>query len=260
MKLLLLHGFTGAPASWDEVRAGLPATWEICCPALLGHDHKGHQGPQHLGDIPPAADFTGEVDRLAAGLGAGPWYVVGYSLGARLALGLICHHAGRFCGATLIGCHPGLPEADRAARARSDEEWAQLLMREGVRAFCAAWEAQPLFASQRRLPEAVLSRQRALREGHDAAGLALALRALSLSRMPDLRPCLPGLALPVELVVGEQDGKFRALMVEMAAALPRARLHVVSGVGHNVPLEAPEAVAALIQGAAGASAIPQGDL
>jgi 2-succinyl-6-hydroxy-2,4-cyclohexadiene-1-carboxylate synthase len=55
-------------------------------------------------------------------------------------------------------------------------------------------------------------------------------------------------AVPVELVVGERDDKFRAIAEEMAAALPAGRLHVVGGAGHAVHLEAAAAVAEVIAG------------
>jgi pimeloyl-ACP methyl ester carboxylesterase len=54
------------------------------------------------------------------------------------------------------------------------------------------------------------------------------------------------MTMPVDLVVGERDEKFRALALQMAAALPRARIHVVGGAGHAVHLEAPDAVAQVI--------------
>jgi 2-succinyl-6-hydroxy-2,4-cyclohexadiene-1-carboxylate synthase len=52
----------------------------------------------------------------------------------------------------------------------------------------------------------------------------------------------------VDLVVGERDAKFRATAADMAAALPSGRVHVVPGAGHAVHLEAPAAVAAVIDG------------
>jgi pimeloyl-ACP methyl ester carboxylesterase len=54
--------------------------------------------------------------------------------------------------------------------------------------------------------------------------------------------------VPVELVVGERDEKFRAIAERMTAALVAGRLHVVPGTGHAVHLEAPEAVAEVIAG------------
>jgi pimeloyl-ACP methyl ester carboxylesterase len=51
------------------------------------------------------------------------------------------------------------------------------------------------------------------------------------------------LAIPVTLVVGERDEKFRAIAARMAGALPRARVVVVAGAGHAAGLEQPGAVA-----------------
>ena len=65
--------------------------------------------------------------------------------------------------------------------------------------------------------------------------------------MPSLWERLPDLDLPVDLVVGERDEKFRAIAEKMAYALPRARVTVVPGAGHAVHLEAPDAVVELLE-------------
>lgn len=138
--LLLLHGFTGSPESWAPVIRLLPAGTRVVAPALAGHAGA-------LGDDAP--DFEREVDRLAGFVPAGPVHVAGYSLGARLALGLLVRHGSLFGGATLVGVHPGLPtEAERAARRREDAELERLLIEQGVEAFVDEWERRPLFATQ----------------------------------------------------------------------------------------------------------------
>jgi pimeloyl-ACP methyl ester carboxylesterase len=54
------------------------------------------------------------------------------------------------------------------------------------------------------------------------------------------------LRMPVLVLAGERDAKFTALARRLAAALPAARLRLVPGAGHALPLEAPAAVAAAI--------------
>jgi 2-succinyl-6-hydroxy-2,4-cyclohexadiene-1-carboxylate synthase len=78
--------------------------------------------------------------------------------------------------------------------------------------------------------------------------LAAALRGLGTGVMPSLWDRLGELGVPVELVVGERDDKFRAIAGRMEAALADARLHVVPGAGHAVHLEAPEAVVEVVAG------------
>jgi 2-succinyl-6-hydroxy-2,4-cyclohexadiene-1-carboxylate synthase len=240
---VLLHGFTGSPASFDAVVEALPATTPVLRPTLLGHGRAG-------GD---AGSFEAEVDRLAAQVGECGFRrpaLCGYSLGGRVGLGLLARHPSLFARAVIVAGHSGLTDAtERAARIESDERWANLLEQEGIAAFVDAWERQPLFANQAELPEAVQKRQREMRLAHDPSGLARALRVLGLGRMPDLRGGLRKVTVPVTLVVGEADAKFRSLARSLAdEVLGGAEVRVIPGSGHNVVLEAPRAVARAIAG------------
>lgn len=234
----MLHGFTGGPGCWDLVLAELPRDVRSRRPFLLGH-----------GPSPAGADvetFSGEVDRLAAWLGARGerFHLAGYSMGGRLALGLLVRHRHLFSAATLIGVSPGLPGAEaRRQRAEIDEARARGLESEGLARFVDDWETLPLFASQAALPAGVRRQQRERRLGHRAEGLARALRILSPASMPDFRPELAALDLPIHLLAGALDHKFCRLAREMWVSLPRAEVEIVPGVGHNVLLEAPRSVA-----------------
>ncbi len=240
--LVLLHGFTGAPASWDPVLERLDAP-DAFAPSLLGHD--GTPGPA---DVQGWDDELDRVARLVRHRFDRPATLAGYSLGGRVALGLLVRHPELFAGAMLIGASPRLADpAEREARRSEDAARARLLEREGLPAFVAAWEALPLFRTQSVLDRDVLERQRAVRLAHDPAGLARSLRVLSLAAMPDYRAALHRVAVPAHVVAGEADAKFRALATEMAAELPRARITIVAGAGHNVVLERPAEIARLLQ-------------
>lgn len=246
--LVLLHGFTGHPASFQKVLAQLPLTTRALCPVLLGHE--GAHAAADRTDHAAAADFSAEVDRLAGQIRAahlGPAHLVGYSLGARVALGLLVRHRGLFQRATLLGVHPGLQSAgERQDRVAADERWARLLLEHGLAAFLKEWEKQPLFQTQAQLPDSTRAAQDAVRRRHDSQGLAQALRVLGLGRMPDYWPELAGLRLPVQLGVGALDAKFAALADRAGAMLPDAQVVRIAGAGHNLLLEAPEAVCALL--------------
>jgi 2-succinyl-6-hydroxy-2,4-cyclohexadiene-1-carboxylate synthase len=235
-RLLLLHGFTGSPHSFSSIASGLPPRFEIVAPALVGH-----AGSVAGSDV---TSFAAEVRRLAALVGEGPpAHLAGYSLGARLGLALLARFPERFSRATLIGVHPGLmDENERARRREGDARWCALLESRGVNAFVEAWQAQPLFATQARLPEPVLRAQAAERLAHSPAGLATSLRVTGLAEMPDLRPELGRIRAEVTLLAGELDEKFAALGRELSELLPRCRLRLAPGAGHNLLLEAPELV------------------
>jgi 2-succinyl-6-hydroxy-2,4-cyclohexadiene-1-carboxylate synthase len=244
----MLHGFTGSPNSFNRLRGGLVAQGAVLEPPLTGHD--GSPGN------PEVRSFNDEVDRIAALVeraGFAGSELFGYSLGARIALGLLARHRGLFRRATLVGCHPGLSdEAARRERRESDRRWCELLEKQGLEPFVDQWQAQPLFSSQLRLPTSLLAEQRRERLSHHPLGLCQALRCMGLAEMPDFRDALPEIDCRLELFVGSLDEKFLGLEKAMVSRLPRATLHVVEDVGHNVLLERPDALLAAL----GSSANP----
>jgi 2-succinyl-6-hydroxy-2,4-cyclohexadiene-1-carboxylate synthase len=231
--LVLLHGFTGSPSSWDAVLASVPAH-PVLCPPLLGHG----------APAPEARTFAEEVARLAALLPGEPVHLAGYSLGARLALALALAHPARVARLTLVAVHPGLPTTqEKVARRENDAAWSRLLIESGLERFLDAWDAQPLFATRARLPAHVTATHRAVRLRHDPKGLGRSLEVLGLAEMPDCRPELSRLTMPVTLMAGELDPKFLGLARELTVALPHAALRVAPGAGHDLLLEQPDLVA-----------------
>lgn len=231
MQYTLLHGFTGTPESLAKLGA---AAGSLALP-LAGHCH-----------TPPTPSFDAELTRLANQLGD-RLGLFGYSLGGRLALGLLARHPRRFRHAIVVSAQAGLEtDTERSARREADLRFVRLLREQGLEAFVEAWQALPLWQTQQALPEAARLAQRQERLRHDAEGLAQSLLGQGLGEMPDLRPLLAEVQTPVELVAGERDDKFVQLAHELCAILPRARLTIVPGVGHNVVLEKPTAVAQLL--------------
>ncbi|HVK73327.1 MAG TPA: alpha/beta fold hydrolase [Kofleriaceae bacterium] len=229
--LVLLHGFAHTPGSWQEVAAS------------LGGELHPWPTPGHDATAPVAATWDETIAGLAATLPAGA-IAVGYSYGARVALGLLAHDAVE--AAVLIGVNPGLADPDaRALRRTEDARWAELLRARGTEAFLVAWEAQPLFTSQVRAPAAVRARRRAERSSLDPAALAGALEVLGLGAMPDLGPALAARADRAHLVVGADDYRFRTIAGDLAArtGIP---VDVVDDSGHDPTLEAPAALATII--------------
>ena len=246
---VLIHGFSGGSESWRSVRSRLDMP--SCAPVVYGHDGTRPAIPAAL----PGASFEAEVDRLAsvvAEAAPAPRYLSGYSLGGRLALGLLVRHADLFAGAALIGVNPGIgDERERAERREADGTWARLIEERGLSAFDREWSRLALFASQARLAPEALEEQRRIRLGHSRTALASAMRTLSLGAMPDFRPFLPAVCCPIELIAGSLDSKFIGLARQMAGVFPAATVRIVDGVGHNVPLEAPARLAGLLSAAAG---------
>jgi 2-succinyl-6-hydroxy-2,4-cyclohexadiene-1-carboxylate synthase len=234
--LVLLHGFTNTGASWEPVVAALPERYRALAPDIRGHGTAGAVRPVSL---------AGVLEDLAA-VDGGAFELGGYSMGGRLALHAAFARPERVRRLILIGASPGLADpAERAERRAADEALADEVEGMTIEAFAARWARTPVLAGQ---PPEVLAAVNAQRLRNRPAGLAAALRGLGTGALPSLWDRLGELTIPVELVVGERDAKFRAVAERMAAALPDARLHVVAGAGHAVHLEQPGAVAGIIAG------------
>jgi 2-succinyl-6-hydroxy-2,4-cyclohexadiene-1-carboxylate synthase len=242
--LVLLHGFTNTGASWERVAAALGERYRPIAPDIRGHGAAGAQRPVTLEAV---------IDDIS-GLSDEPFALAGYSMGGRIALhAAFALAGGRVPGGRchitrlwLIGASPGLRDpGDRAARQHADDALADEIETSTIEAFAHRWAQTPVLADQ---PADVRRAVDADRRRNSPAGLAAALRGLGTGVLPSLWDRLPALEIPVTLVVGERDAKFRATAEQMAAALPDAALRVVPGAGHAVHLENPAAVAAIIAG------------
>lgn len=185
-----------------------------------------------------AAAFQEEVDHTTDS----PRVLLGYSLGARLALHVLTAYPQRWDAAILLSPHPGLPgAAERAERLTVDQTWAVRFLRERWDEVMTAWNAQPVFSG-----ESVPSHDQLLVETWRRE-VAFGFDAWSLGRQDDLRPLLPGVSCPVLWLTGERDEKFTGLAAEACPLLPRGRHKVIARAGHRVHLDQPAATAAQIR-------------
>jgi 2-succinyl-6-hydroxy-2,4-cyclohexadiene-1-carboxylate synthase len=231
-RLVLVHGFTQTLAAWGPVAERLATRREVVRVDLPGH---GRSGKVRVG-FAEAAALVGEAG------GAGVY--CGYSLGGRLCLRLALDRPDLVSGLVLVGASPGIADPGaRAERRAADEALAGRVERDGVAAFLDRWLAGPLFAT---LPAEAAGR--ADRLANTAEGLAYALRRLGSGAQEPLWHRLGGLRPPALLVAGDRDAKFAAVAGQMAAAIGRqARVALVKGAGHAVPLERPAELAALVE-------------
>jgi len=240
--LTLLHGFTRDVREWEPL---LPAWtgFQLVRIDLIGHGRS---------DSPPDASrytMAHAADDLAAvldGLGIGRTALLGYSLGGRVALHFALAHQQRLWALALESASPGIADpAERAARRQGDAELAESIVRDGLEAFVDRWQAQPLFASQSRLPAAVLAEERRRRLENSPLGLANSLRGMGAGVQDYLLPRLRELRVPTLFVAGALDGRYAALarsMAEVAGADHR----IIEGAGHATHLERPAEFAAAV--------------
>jgi 2-succinyl-6-hydroxy-2,4-cyclohexadiene-1-carboxylate synthase len=243
MSYVFVHGFLGLPSSWDEVIEAGRWSGPIERATLLGH------GLTSDWSRTPRT-FDEEVDRLAASARAsvgGPAHWVGYSMGARVALVLAARHPELVSRLTLVSGSAGLPTDDeRRERALADDALAHELEIEGLPSFVQRWEQLPLFASQQRLPPTERAKHRLRRLAHRERSVSRALTVLTPGRMPVVTGALSSIDVPVSLVAGALDTKYAQIARALMPLFPRARVHVLEDAGHDLCLERPREIAALI--------------
>jgi 2-succinyl-6-hydroxy-2,4-cyclohexadiene-1-carboxylate synthase len=233
--LVLLHGFTQTGRSWQPIAHALAGRYRAFAPDLPGHGDFAERRP---------ASFAACDAYLRALADGRPFTLAGYSMGGRVALHAALSLGSQVERLVLVGASPGIADAaERAARAADDAALADRIEAIGIEEFVREWGAQPLFAG---MPRGVAELADEDRLRNTAPGLAAALRGLGTGVMPSLWERLGALSVPVELVVGERDEKFRAIAERMESSLPDARVHVVPGAGHAAHLEVPDALVELL--------------
>lgn len=235
--LVLLHGFASTRRLWDATIARLPS--ERYSPLAL--DLPGH-GSQ--ADAPTPITFEGCVTHVLAN-SPKSFVLAGYSMGGRVALRVALAAPERVSRLVLISGTAGIeaPE-ERAARRAHDRRLAKQIEQGTIEDFIEQWRSQPMFADDPPDVDAIAREEMA---PNRPAGVAAALRGVGTGEMAPLWDRLGELTMPVTIVIGERDAKFRAVAERMARTLSVARLVVVCG-GHVLPLERPEAVAQAISG------------
>jgi 2-succinyl-6-hydroxy-2,4-cyclohexadiene-1-carboxylate synthase len=232
--LLLLHGFTHTGASWEPVVAALGERYRPLTPDLRGHGAASNAEPVTLEAV------IGDLARLAPRR----YVLVGYSMGGRVALHLALAQPAAVERLVVIGASPGIAdEREREQRRRDDERLAAEIDSATIEDFARRWARTPLLAG---LADEVAARAYADRLRSTPEGLARALRGLGTGALPSLWDRLGALDMPVTVVVGERDRKFREIAELMAAAISKSEVIVLPGAGHAVHLEAPGRVAEII--------------
>ena len=235
--VVALHGFAGDMSTWAEFVPEAQKKHTVITIDLLGHG--GSDAPTSL-ERYRMENLVSDVAAAIRQLGFSEACWLGYSMGGRVALAAAtivptaCHSL------VLEGASPGLrsPNA-RARRQKKDEALASLILKQGIEAFTNYWSEQPLFETQKLLPQQIQDRIRNQRLKNNPIGLANILRAAGTGAQPSIHESLPSLRIPVLCIAGEYDRKFAAIARRTCGKVQNGRLAIIPGAGHAPHLEKP---------------------
>lgn len=217
--IYLLHGFLGLPSDWDFLKADF-SNYHLH-PIPLYDQFYPNQGID-----PFSIQFNRIIDPNAQN------YLVGYSLGGRLALHALLDQPGLWKGTSLISTHPGLQEeGERATRIVNDGIWAMRMLTMKWDDLMHKWNEQPVFAYSKHFDRK--------EEDFERDVLADVLTHWSLGQQENLREKISQLELPIQWIVGKNDSKFMDLSKTIDLKHPKSQILAVEDAGHRVPWDNP---------------------
>ena len=240
LPILFLHGFMGDRHDFAPMTSRLINQYQCLAIDLPGHGETQVMGEAEYGMELTAQAIIGALDQLHIS----QCFLVGYSMGGRLALFLTVHFPERFIGTALESASAGLKtEEERKQRVQRDWRLATELETTDFADFLTNWYKQSLFASMKR-PLGGISKSDPRftqmldrRQQNQPTELAKSLRNLGTGSQPSLWAELAQNQVPLLLLVGELDQKFVQINQEMQALCSSAQLQIVAGCGHNVHFE-----------------------
>jgi pimeloyl-ACP methyl ester carboxylesterase len=238
--LLLIHGAASSAAIWGPVVPALAGSCRVIRVDLLGCGRSS--SPASGYDIPTQARRVGAaLDRI----GTGPVTVIGHSTGATVATALAEQRPGKVTALVLIDMGPspdakipeGLPVRLLLARFPGPLLWhlkTAATIRKGARTG---------FTRPIDIPDFII--QDVL--GMTYRAFAGTMRApLDYMRQRSLPDRLATLGLPVLVIFGTDDKRWRSSSAAAYRAVPGARVELLPGVGHTPIIEDPQATGKLL--------------
>ncbi|KAK7384912.1 hypothetical protein VNO78_30615 [Psophocarpus tetragonolobus] len=252
--MVFLHGFLGTGDDWFNIMKTLSRSAKCISVDLPGHGKSILHGVKGSGEEPwlSLETIAGLLNKLILNIAPGKVTLVGYSMGARIALSMALKFSTKTKGAVLISGSPGLKDkASRKIRAAKDDSRALTVLSHGLQVFISSWYAGEMWKSFRSHPH--FNRIISSRLQHDdMQSLAQMLSGLSIGRQPSLWEDLPNCSVPLLIMHGEKDTKFRKIAETMMNALCTglgSDIHEVVEIpkcGHAAHLENPLPIIAAI--------------
>ena len=224
MKLHCIHGNLQTKRVWGPLVDGfesISAEVSIDCEDLFEEEA--------LGFKEWTEGFCQRVERDSLGEKT---FLLGYSLGGRLAMHACLAKPDLWSGVIVVSADPGSGGPDeKKLQLEKDKQWAERFRSEPMKSLLAEWEDLPVFCS---IPNPVPRNPEEL----DAEKIARLFEVFSKGCQRDLLPELTKLQVPPILYLsGEKDSKYGELGEKLTASCSVVRHQIIPNAGHRVPWE-----------------------
>jgi len=237
--LLFVHEFAGDHRSWEPQVRFFSGAYRCVTYAARGYPHSDvPTDPGAYSQERAVADAVAVLD----GLGIDQAHVVGLSMGGFTALHLALAYPGRVLSAVVAGAGYGA-EPERADAFRSESILtAAAFANEGAAKVAERYALGPARVQfQNKNPRGWAEFAAAL-AGHSYLGSALTMRGVQAARpsLYTLTGELAQIAVPVLVLVGDEDEGCLEPALMLKRTIPTAGLTVLPRTGHTANLEEPD--------------------
>jgi 2-succinyl-6-hydroxy-2,4-cyclohexadiene-1-carboxylate synthase len=229
----MLHGFAGSHRIFEHLFEELSTYYSIVIPDLPGHGKS---------ELPHNQDISSEyllivLNRLISMYRDKNIFLLGYSLGGRLALQFAVKHNAKLSGLILESTTFGLSDSiEKLQRVNLDESLARKI-ETNYSDFLNDWDNNPVFKTKSELkPERIVILDD-IRRLQNPSGLAKMLRGFGTGRMTSCEHELDSITCPVLIITGEYDQKFTAIGKQLHKKIIASTHVIVPQCGHRVHLE-----------------------
>lgn len=230
--IVFLHGFMGSHHDWLPVCQRLSTEFRCLILDLPGH---GRTKAALASDYTMSSTANSLIEYLESKK-INRSILLGYSMGGRLALYLTVQYPQFFQKVVLESASPGLEnKQERLIRQKHDQQLAEELSRIPAEEFLEKWYSVPLFATLRNHPR--FDSLIANRLKYKNVNWPASLRGMGLGEQRSLWDKVKQIAVPVLVLAGEKDEKYRYISLKMKEYNPRISLSFIPECGHNIHFE-----------------------
>ncbi len=230
---VFLHYWGGSTRTWDHVVDLLTSDFRTVAFDQRGWGRSGAPATGYA-----LEDLADDAQRVIAALDLERYILVGHSMGGKVAQLIASRQPEGLAGLALVA--PAPPSAMQLP----------LAVRQGmVQAYDSA-ESITATVEQVLAPDGLSPEDLDTVIADSMAGATPARAAWPLATsQQDITAAMPAIAVPVIIISGQNDRVDPPVVLrrELLARLPGARMIELPGVGHLLPLEAPEEVAELLR-------------